>query len=193
MILRFLALVLFTFSLQSVGVAKQLDFTNQSDADGTYYIAFCVRASPGSTGLPGHLFVSYSFVNNSGQRDFLSIGHTVSSGASGGAVAWSYFGNAVNGYLKEENYTAISQNCLDVKVNKSDYDEAYAYTRSPLELLGITGPDTIVFEAYRLGLNDCVEFMISVAKVLEPKGLVVPSRGATELPVEYLQRFIDAN
>lgn len=38
-----------------------------------------------------------------------------------------------------------------------------------------------------------MNFMINVAKTLEPKGLKVPKRHDTEFPMNYMIRFIDLN
>jgi hypothetical protein len=45
-----------------------------------------------------------------------------------------------------------------------------------------------------LGLaEDCMTFMIAVANTLSRKGVVVPARRTTELPMDYMRRFVDAN
>jgi hypothetical protein len=96
------------------------------------------------------------------------------------------------GYLKEENYTSEMQRCLTVKVNKRDYDVAYALTSTPLSKMGLEGHEEMpVFEAYKLGDLDCMGFLINVAEVLRPKGLNVPERGKTETPLKYIERFIE--
>ena len=99
----------------------------------------------------------------------------------------------MNGLLKEERYTSIRQNCLDVDVNKADYQRALAYTANPLAQLGIGSPGDIVLQAYKLGNEDCMAFAINVAKALESSGLKVPARRAMELPTDYIQRLSDAN
>lgn len=46
--------------------------------------------------------------------------------------------------------------------------------------------------AYTLGSNDCVGFMVGVARSFGSQ-LKIPVRGATELPLTYLRNFIEAN
>ncbi|TBC12702.1 hypothetical protein [Rhizobium ruizarguesonis] len=175
-------------------LAKSVDLSNMTDNEGhEYNIAFCARPSPGSLGLPGHMFVSFSEANAAGERTFLAIGHTVGTGVSPAEGAWSYFGAPVAGLLKPEMYSAIGEACLDVKVNKADYDRAYLYTADPLAGLGLTDAGAPVLQAYRLGENDCMTYALNVAGVLKARGLVVPNRGATELPLDYMQRLIASN
>jgi hypothetical protein len=187
-------LFLFLAVTVSLGArAKEIDLSTMSDPAGIFNIAFCARPSPDATGKPGHAFVSFSHMPHGGQRDFLAIGHTVSAGVGAGEATWSYFGSPVSGVLQEEKYTSIKQQCLDVQVNKTDYDQARALTTPALQLMGITRPGGTVFQAYKLGAEDCMTFMIKVANVLKPRGLNVPARGATEAPMAYMQRFIMAN
>jgi hypothetical protein len=99
----------------------------------------------------------------------------------------------VTGRLREETYTSIFQDCLLVKVNKQDYDGSYTLTQSPLGIMGITRGNEIVFQAYKLGAEDCVAFMIDVAKILQSRRLHVPARNTLERPFDYLQRLVGAN
>jgi hypothetical protein len=80
-----------------------------------------------------------------------------------------------------------------VTVNKVDFDRARALAQDPLSKLGLTAQPGTVFQAYKLGLDDCMTFVISVAETLRSKGLKVPAREATELPMAYMVRFIAAN
>ncbi|WP_316228260.1 hypothetical protein [Bradyrhizobium sp. SZCCHNR1039] len=173
--------------------AKEIDLSNMTDPTGVYNVAFCARPSPDSSGKPGHAFVAYSHANPDGDRDLVAIGHTVSAGVGPVSAAWSYFGDSVSGLLKEERYTSIKQNCLDVTVNKNDFNQARALAEDPLFKMGLTAQPGTVFEAYKLGLDDCMTFLISVAETLKSQGLKVPTRGATELPMAYIARFIAAN
>jgi hypothetical protein len=170
--------------------AKVIDLATMSEPGG-YEISFCARTSP-DTDKPGHAFVAFSKKADNNKREFLSIGHTVGAGTSTASASWSYFGSAVPGVLKEEIYTSIRQNCLTAKVNSSDYASAKALTTSPLAKMGI-GANGPVIEAYKLGANDCMTFLSAVAQTLVPRGLKVPVRGATELPMDYIERFIAAN
>lgn len=173
--------------------AEELDLSTRTDADAAFDIAFCARPSPGDKGKPGHAFVAFSRKPHDGERDFLAIGHTVSASETAASSAWSYFGSPVSGLLKEELYTSVEQNCLVVTVNSEDYEAARQLADAPLHQMGIVEQDTPVFQAYRLGEEDCMTFMISVAETLTPRGLQVPARQSTELPMDYMQRFIGAN
>jgi hypothetical protein len=63
----------------------------------------------------------------------------------------------------------------------------------PLKRLRLTATEGTVFQAYKLGSQDCMNFLISVAQTLKSRGLKVPDRGATERPTAYVKRLIDAN
>ena len=174
-------------------LASPLDLRNFSDESGEYEIAFCARPSADTKkNIPGHAFVSFSYYSPKGNRTFTSIGHTVQSGTSMISAIWSYFGVSVDGFLSEEKYTSIKQSCLVVKVNKSDYDAAYSLAEDPLKKLGIV-KNSYVLESYKLGSEDCVGFLIKVAKKLESKGFIVPKRNNLESPLDYIQRLINSN
>jgi hypothetical protein len=186
--------------LVSPSIAQQIDLRIRSDHTGDQYeVGFCGRPSPPGEKiphtLPGHAFVMFSHWSTSGKRTFLSIGHTISPGTSRVEAAWSFFGSPVSGYLSEERYTSVRQKCLTAKVNKREYDMAYSLTKSPLEKLGLYLKGSPVLEAYTLGANDCLSFIIDVAKTLQAAGLSlkVPGREKTELPLTYIQRLIDMN
>lgn len=176
-------------------IAKVIDLRNQSDTAGDYEIGFCARPSPDTVkDLPGHAFVAYSYMPSKGERTFRAIGHTVAPGVSPGEAAWSYFGKPVAGYLKEEQYTSSMARCLRVKVNKTEHEGAYAFTVSALQSMGMQVPaDMPVFQGYKLGADDCMNFVIGVAGVLKLKGLKVPQRGPAELPANYIERLIKNN
>jgi hypothetical protein len=172
--------------------AKVIDLRTMTNSKIETEINFCVRESPDTVkNLPGHAFVGFSQKEAGKDRIFIAIGHTLASGTSTTSAVWSFV-NAVNGLLKEENYTAATVECLTVKVDEPDYDRAFALTKNPLDILGlkINAP---VIESYRLGINDCETFMISVARTLESKGLKIPKRLTTDLPFAYLKKLIKAN
>lgn len=175
--------------------SKDIDLRTMSEASGVYDVAFCSRPSPDPSGKPGHAFVAFSHKPPDGDRDFLAIGLTVAAGVTpaGSILSWFYWGSPVSGRLKAEQYTDIRQNCLNVGVDKQDYDRARALTDDPLQKLGVTQAPGIIFENYKLGAEDCMTFLTAVARKLEGKGLKVPQRGGTELPMHFVQRFIDAN
>lgn len=175
--------------------SKDIDLRTMSEASGVYDVAFCSRSSPGLSGEPGHAFVAFSHKPPDAERDFLAIGLTVTAGVTptAAALSWFYWGKPISGRLKEELYTDIRQNCLNVGVDKQDYDRARALADDPLQKLGVTQAPGIIFEDYKLGQEDCMTFLTAVARKLESKGLKVPQRGSTELPMHFVQRFIDAN
>lgn len=188
----FLLTISFVFPIYSFGAS--LDLRNLSDESGEYEIGFCSRPSPNTIkNLPGHAFVSFSAYLSNGNRTFKSIGHTIQENTSLLSTTWSYFGDSVVGYLSEEKYTSIEESCLLVKVNKTDYEKALLLTTNPLQTMGLASNDAPVLEAYSLGANDCMSFMIDVARAIESKGFIVPDRNAGELPLDYIGRLIDAN
>ena len=182
----------FTAMTSTVVEAKVLDLSTRTDASGTYEVAFCARPSPQGS-IPGHMFVSFSHTDPAGERDFMAIGHTVNAGVGPAAATWSYFGSPVGGHLGEERYTSVKQNCLDVVVNREDYDRAKAFADDPLSNLGVTPSPGIVFENYKLGADDCISFAIQVANSLSGVGLMVPTRQALDLPMAYELKLISAN
>ncbi len=187
-------LFLWLLVLALPSAAKTVDLSTRTEEDGQFEIAFCARPSPDTKrGLPGHMFVSFSQLRTGGKREFLAIGHTVAPGTAAGAAAWSYFGEPISGYLAEERYSSIGQDCLLVVVNQDDYSKAYAMTNDPLAAMGIVRSNEPVLQAYKLGEDDCMTFLIRVAHLLRPRGLKVPERGATELPMVYVGRLIASN
>ena len=110
--------------------------------------------------------MAFSFRAPDGKRTFTAIGHTVQAGASPIAAAWSYFGEAISGYLAEEKYTSAMETCLVTMVNRTDYEKAFALTKSPLERIGPS--NVAVLQAYRLGENDGLSFMLSRGYTPEP-------------------------
>lgn len=188
------AVVLLVNGVGFAAAAKQIDLRNQTDGSGNEYdVAFCARPTP-KVGVPGHMFVSYSSLRANGERTFVAVGATTAPDVGLVAAIASYFGGPVSGMLKQEMYTAIKEQCLDLQVNESDYNAAFALTADPLTALGITPPDSdVVLQEYQLGAEDCMTFAIGVAKLLESKGLLVPERQTGELPMAYVQRLIDAN
>jgi hypothetical protein len=187
-------LILAMFSMAPLAEAKVVDLRVRTDAAGAFDIGFCARPSPDTVAnKPGHAFAAFSHEGADGQRDFLAIGHTVGAQVSPGAAAWSYFGEPVSGYLNAENYSSIEQRCLVARVNEEDYVRAKQLTRGPLEMMGLVRPESVVFESYKLGSQDCMTFLIDVARTLKPRGLSVPDRKSGELPMSYVERLSAAN
>lgn len=170
---------------------RVLDLRNQTDVTGDYEIAFCTRPSPGIAGLPGDTFVAFGHTPPGKARVFRAVGHTTNTGTTRGVP--SYGGRfPVSGYLAEEGYTAVREDCLVARVNESEHDRALATTRSVLSRLGIGDPDDPVLLAYSLGSNDCMDYMMGVTRGLHSPSIKIPSRDATEFPLPYILRFIEA-
>ncbi|MCX7033569.1 MAG: hypothetical protein NT046_06305 [Arenimonas sp.] len=191
-----LALLTLAASVQAAPHATR-DLRLSTDGDGALReISICARPSPDALkNLPGHLFVAYSILQQGGQRLYLAVGHTTSAAPKDALM--TYFGtHTVRGSLSEELYTHSQEECLVLQVNEGDFGAAYQLTQ-PFLPPGSYSPDPRQWRptllAYSLGGNDCMEFAIGVARVFERKGLVVPQRGATELPLTYVRRLIDAN
>ena len=174
--------------------AKKIDLSTRTDAQGRFELGFCARPSPDvAKGWPGHTFVSFAHHSPSGGLDFVAIGHTVSAGVSPAAAAWSLFGSPVSGKLAEERYQSALERCLIVVVNREVYEAAFRFTQSPLVELGLAPAALPVFESYKLGSQDCINWMLRVASVVSPVGLRVPTREASDLPVAYVEKLIAAN
>lgn len=167
---------------------KVLDLRTMSEASGEYEVSLCSRPSPsGST--PGHAYVIYSAKLTGQSRQVLSVGFTTAAGPAKAALSYLGWMPAVPGHLSEEIYTSIKERCVVTVVNKKTFEDAWAVAHPFAKLPALS---SLTFSGeYRLGVNDCMTFMVSVAKVL--KGVVVPSRGVTELPQAYLRRLIDSN
>lgn len=173
--------------------AKTIDLRNKTDVDGgVREVSFCARPTPGNVGLPGHAFVTFALIKKDGEIIFRSIGHTV---FSIGAAIMSY--DAIipaSGALKLEYYTSTKQECLTVQINKDEYESVYASVTQPLLSLGIKFDETLpVGMAYTLAVDDCVQFVVSIADKFVSKGLKSPKRNSNELPFPYIRRLIDSN
>lgn len=172
--------------------AKTIDLSTMTEIGGPYEISFCERPSPSSSGFPGHAFVALS-EGAGNNRKFVSLGLTVQSGVGTVDAALSYFGVNVGGIVKEEQYSHIRQECLNVKVNSDAYRRAYDETQSALNLAGTIPGGLARFESYRLGSNDCITFVNTVATVLIPTGLRVPERQASDLPIDFIEKIRNLN
>ena len=193
---RFKALGLFCIimTIANISVGKTIDLRTSTDADGTEReISYCARPSPDTAkNIPGHAFLVFGVIPKKMKPTFRAIGHTT---FSPGAAIVSFTGLlTADGAVVEERYTSVKQQCLVTKVNKAAYDAAYASANQPLGVIGIVFDETQPYGlAYSLGVDDCMNFMISVAKRFMPQGLQVPARGTTELPMAYIRRMIDFN
>lgn len=167
---------------------KDLDLRTMSDPSGTHDISLCARPSPGGS-VPGHAFVVYSEKPPGGDRKILSLGFTTSSGPAKAVLSYKGWLTTADGYLGEERYTSINEECLVVHVDKGVFDQAWglAYPLASIPALA----DLRLTAAYTLSANDCMTFMSRVATAL--KGVNVPVRGAAELPLAYVRRLIDSN
>ena len=65
----------------------------------------------------------------------MAIGHTVAAGTTPGSAVWSYFGNPVNGGLKEERYTSVKQTRINGHpLRELDALLPWNWTRNPAKL-----------------------------------------------------------
>lgn len=170
------------------GPHKEIDLRTMSDATGEYDISLCARPSP-SGPVPGHAFVIYSHKPPGKDRKILSLGFTTSSGPAQAALSYKGWLTKADGYLGEERYTSLNEQCLVAHVDKSVFDQAWGLAHPLATIPGLA--DLRWTGAYTLAQNDCLTFMSKVADSL--KGVKVPERGATELPLAYLRRLIDSN
>jgi hypothetical protein len=188
-----IAVAIFAFVMSAAAIAaphRQLDLRNQTDANGEYTISLCARPSPGPASLPGHAFVAYSVKPTGGERKFLTLGFTTGDPAIKGILSFSAILAKPDGYLDEEKFTSVNEECLVLLVNEKDFNAAYAlampfYKVPALSALRYTG-------VYSLTNNDCMTFMINTAKQFAPR-VKVPPRQATDLPLPYMRKLIDAN
>jgi len=82
---------------------------------------------------------------------------------------------------------------FSVEVDQSNDDHTDAVIRRQVRLREPYAKLPEEFDGIFPEEVDCMTFMIAVAARLTPKGIVVPTRGATELPMDYMRRFIGAN
>lgn len=186
-----IASVLGTFASAS---AREKDLRTRSDSWGEAEISFCSRPSPDSFGFPGHAFVGFTEKPRDQSRMYRAVGHTIGASAGLAPIVFTYFGGtSVAGRQAEERYTHMKQACLTLQVDRAVFQKALAAAKPTLSILGI--PDTVAasLERYSLNENDCIDFAIKVAKELQPVGLSVPPRGATDTPAAYVAKLMNAN
>jgi hypothetical protein len=174
---------------------KSIDMRKLSDEDGVEReISFCAKPSIDTTkNLPGHMFVAFSTLNGK-VRSYSALGHSTTATPKDALLTYGGLFPSVTGYLKEELYADSKDRCLVAKVNKKDYEKAYSVAHPALPPgFPALGKNDVTLLAYKLGANDCMSYMISVANTLKTNGLKVPDRKATELPMEYVRRLIDSN
>lgn len=176
----------------NAGPHRQLDLRNQSDAGGEYSVLLCSRPSPAPAGLPGHAFVAYSHQPPiGGKRIFFALGFTTSASAVKGLLSYSALLAKPAGYLDEENFSHVKEQCLVLLVNRPDFEKAYA---KAVPYAGVPALDNLRYAAvYSLTRNDCVTFLVSVAGLFTARGLKVPERNLLDLPEVYLRKLIDGN
>lgn len=184
--------LLSAIALPSPVEAGALDLRKRSEPGGPNEISFCARPSPNKFGFPSHAFVAFSDVQN-GRRQFLALGRTIGPATSPVGAALSYFGPSVPGEISEELYTDIRQECLTVTVNRDIYEKARVAARPRLTALGLTDAAAARLESYRLGNDDCLAFILDVARAIAPAGFRVPPRATTDLPLAYIGKLRAAN
>ena len=167
---------------------KVLDLRTMTDPAGEFSVSLCSRPSANDD-IPGHAYVVYSVKPHNGERKILALGFTTAAGPAKAALSYRGWLSSVDGYLGEERYTNINENCLVVLVNKNAYEAAFAKAHP---LAAIPGLESVRFIGqYELSEKDCMTFVIDVASAL--KGVKIPVRGATEFPQPYIRRLIDSN
>lgn len=188
-----LAVVLILAALAATAAPhRERDLRNQTDSTGEYSISLCSRPSPGPAGLPGHAFIAYSHLPPGGSpRKFLALGFTTAAGPIEGLLSFSSRLATPQGFLGEEMFTHVKENCLVLLVNQADFERAYALATPYGAIPRLQ--DLRYMARYSLGTNDCMTFAISTAKLFEGKGVKVPARGPLETPQAYVRRLIDAN
>lgn len=191
---RQVALTLFGAAFMSAAFAaphKQIDLRSQTDADGEYSISLCTRPSPTPGGIPGHAFVAYSYLPAATKnRQFVALGFTTDSTVKGVLSYKGVFAEP-SGFLDEEKFTHVREQCLVLLVSKEDFERAYAQSHPFAKLPAFK--DVKYAANYKLAENDCVTFMSTVATGFIQKGIKVPARRGTEFPATYLRRIIEAN
>ncbi|BBB66580.1 hypothetical protein UNDYM_2327 [Undibacterium sp. YM2] len=168
---------------------KQIDLRNQTDADGEYTVSICSRPSPGPEGLPGHMFVAYSFKPTDQDRKVIALGYTTRAGLIQGVLSFSALLTMPSGYLGEENFTHMEEQCLELLVNKNDFDHAWSIAQPFYNLPALSSVQYAGI--YSLTNNDCETFATQVARTFN--SLVVPQRKILDLPEAYVRKLIDAN
>jgi hypothetical protein len=187
------AIALLSSTSVHAGPHKKLDLRVKSDPDGLEReVLICARPS-GTASIPGHMFVAFSTRSvSSGQRTYYTVGHTSNAPLPQTLLTYTGLIPNVSGHLAEERYTNAQERCLVLAVNRGDYDRAFALAHPSIEsIIGNKTPSGPLLLAYTLGANDCMELAIATAKTF--KGVTVPDRQATELPMNYVRRLIDSN
>lgn len=163
-----------------------IDMRNQSElGDRDHRIHFCARSSPGKSGLPGHAFVAYSYIDAGNEHHYYALGHQP-NGSNSLADLWG------GGHLRAEVMTFESQACFEVLVNKATYEVAWAHAKNPLTALGIMDHANAfaVLRSYRLGSSDCRHFIGDVAAAI---GLRLPDSSTLQSPSAYVASLWQAN
>ena len=185
--------ILLASATTQAGPHKKIDLRVKSDADGLERdVLICSRPS-GTASIPGHMFLAFSTRSlTTGHRTYYTVGHTTSSPLPQTLMTYTGIIPNVTGYLAEERYTNAQEQCLVLAVNQGDYDKAFALARPSIEkIIGNKTPMGPLLLAYSLGADDCMGLAISTAKAF--KGVQVPERKPTELPMNYVRRLIDTN
>lgn len=127
-------------------------------------------------------------------RAYVALGHTTHAPPADALLSYLRVLPAVAGSISDERYSATLERCLVMKVGKTDFEKAYGLATARVDRLTpnpTNWPPTSL--SYRLGTQDCMQYAIAVADLFKSKGLHIPQRGATELPMTYLRRLIEAN
>ena len=193
---RIAALVVALASGSSLAAAhREIDVGAQSQPDGmTYQVSLCARPSVDTPkNKPGHAFVGFSRSRPGGERTYTALGHTTFAGTAAALLSYQGYLGSVPGYISAERYSHVNERCLVINTSKELYERAWRIAAGYKAILEAEfEPGEGISLDYSLGADDCMAFANSVAIVFAP-AVKIPSRGATELPMDYVRRLIDSN
>jgi hypothetical protein len=187
----FALLLLVAVSVQ----AHTLDFRKQPDPDGRYSMAICARPSPDSVaGIPPHAFVVWRQVTNQVEHMSIAVGYAPND-ALKPLIGSSTSLRSDENHSSQELYGRGSsvEPCLELVVNKREFDAAATQARAPLRRMGATHAESAAALVYSLGQEDASEFVTEMAARFSSRGLYVPRRRLGEPPLAFVRRLIDAN
>jgi hypothetical protein len=83
--------------------------------------------------------------------------------------------------------------CLELVINKREFDAAVNLARTPLKRLGTAKTEPTSVMVYSVGQEDASEFITEMVVRFSDRGLYVPRRRSGEPPLAFVRRLIDAN
>ena len=156
-------------------------------------LSFCARPSPDSgLAIPSHAFVSWSQVPAAGKRGYKAVG-TVSGLQPKALVGFSRSITPVPMELTQGDYVSLVERCLNLLVSKTDYQRALKLGQSSLAQIASTIPSQSVSAVYSLPPEDCLTMFVEVMKLFGNKGIALPPRRPSEMPLAYMRRLVEQN